>query len=127
MQAARRAREEYSHAPLELTCGECHMDGSQGLAASYPGAATRTVHSHQFPGVDLALDPTFPQADLQKAAVQASLDSTLQAALCVKGVPGQASIQVVLDNVGAGHQWPSGATQDRRASSADTGTTGRPR
>jgi hypothetical protein len=105
----------FSHAPLELTCGECHMDGSQGLAASYPGAATRTVHSHQFPGVDLALDPTFPQADLQKAAVQASLDSTLQAALCVKGVPGQASIQVVLDNVGAGHQWPSGATQDRRA------------
>jgi hypothetical protein len=33
----------------------------------------------------------------------------------VTGLPGQVSIQVVLDNVGAGHGWPSGATQDRRA------------
>jgi hypothetical protein len=33
----------------------------------------------------------------------------------VKGTAGQAVIQVVLDNVGAGHMWPSGATQDRRA------------
>src|SRR6185437_1609677 len=56
-----------------------------------------------------------PQTTEQQTAVQASLDSTVQAALCVTGVPGQATIQVVLDNVGAGHAWPSGATQDRRA------------
>jgi hypothetical protein len=100
--------------PLELTCGECHMDGSQGLAAKYDGVGIRRVHSHTFPGVDLALTD-FPQADTQKSAVQKSLDGTIQSALCVKGTPGQATIQVVLDNVGAGHLWPSGATQDRRA------------
>ena len=104
----------FSHEPLELTCGECHMTGTQGLAANYPGAGVRRVHSHQFPGVDVALTD-FPQAAVQQAAVQAQLDNTLQAALCVKGNAGQVSIQVVLDNVGAGHKWPSGATQDRRA------------
>jgi Cytochrome c554 and c-prime len=104
----------FSHGELELTCGECHMNGTQGLAAQYPGVGLRRVHSHQFPGVDLALG-SLPQATEQQTAVQQALDSTLQAALCVKGVPGQATIEVVLDNVAAGHAWPSGATQDRRA------------
>jgi Cytochrome c554 and c-prime len=105
----------FSHpSPVPLACGECHMTGSQGLAADYPGVGLRTVHSHQFPGVDVALT-AFPQATEQQAAVQASLDVTLQAALCVKGMPGEVSLQVVLDNVAAGHKWPSGATQDRRA------------
>ncbi len=105
----------FSHGgSLEFTCGECHMVGSQGQAAVYPGAGERLVHSHQFPGVDVALT-AFPQAAAQQAAVQSALDNTLQAALCVKGMPGEVSIQVVLDNVGAGHEWPSGAVQDRRA------------
>jgi hypothetical protein len=104
----------FFHPPLGLTCSQCHMDGRDGLAAQYDGVGIRKVHSHMFPGVDVALSD-FPEADAQKAAVQSSLDSTLQAALCVKGTPGQATIQVVLDNVGAGHLWPSGATQDRRA------------
>jgi hypothetical protein len=104
----------FSHAPLGLTCGQCHMEGRDGLAAQAPDVALRRVHSHMFPGVDLALT-AFPEADAQKEAVQAALDPTLQTALCVKGAPGAATIQVVLDNVGAGHQWPSGATQDRRA------------
>jgi hypothetical protein len=104
----------FSHTPGELTCGGCHMVGSTGPAAVYPGAPQRQLHSHQFPGVDVALTP-LPETAAQQAAVQGSLDTTIQAALCVKGVPGQATIQVVLDNVGAGHSWPSGATQDRRA------------
>jgi hypothetical protein len=106
----------FSHAPppVGLTCGECHMNGSQGLAAQYSGVGLRTVHSHEFPGVDLPLT-AFPNADTLKADSQAFLDTTLQAALCVKGMPGQVVLQVVLDNVGAGHLWPSGATQDRRA------------
>jgi hypothetical protein len=33
----------------------------------------------------------------------------------VRGAEGAAQIQVVLDNVAAGHHWPSGAAQDRRA------------
>ena len=106
----------FSHAPppVGLTCGECHMNGSSGLAAQYPGVGERKVHSHAFPGVDLALGD-FPEAAAQQTLVQQALDSTLQAALCVKGMAGQVTIQVVLDNVGAGHSWPSGATQDRRA------------
>src|SRR5262249_35817405 len=104
----------FSRAPAELTCGECHMAGSMGVAAQYTGVRIRKVHPHAFPPVDLAITP-FPNATDMATAVQASLDTTLQAALCVKGTAGQVTIQVVLDNVGAGHQWPSGASQDRRA------------
>jgi hypothetical protein len=105
----------FSQSSLELTCGGCHMDGTPGLAAQYPGVPTRRVHAHTWPGVDTALTPGFPQTSAQQTAVQTSLDATLQAALCVKGMSGQATVQVVLENVGAGHAWPSGATQDRRA------------
>ncbi len=99
----------------QQTCGQCHMEGREGLAAQAPGVKFRKVHGHGFPGVDVALTD-FPEAKAQTAAVQRSLDGTLQAALCVKGAdsPG-ATIQVVLDNVGAGHLWPSGVAHDRRA------------
>jgi hypothetical protein len=90
------------------------MDGRKGVAADAPGVGVRRVHAHNWPGVDTALTE-FPEQDAQKAAVQAALDTTLQAALCVKGSAGAATIQVVLDNVGAGHSWPSGSAQDRRA------------
>ncbi len=65
-------------------------------------------------GVDLALDPAFPQAAEQRAKVQALLDSTLQTALCVKPLGNQTQLSVIVDNVAAGHGWPSGAGQDRR-------------
>ncbi len=106
----------FAHPPTVLTCGQCHMDGKQGLAADVPGVPLRRIHSHMFPGVDVALTD-FPEAEAQRAAVQASLDTTLQAVMCVKGQPmaSGARLQVVLDNVGAGHHWPSGSTQDRRA------------
>jgi hypothetical protein len=105
----------FAHAGSQLTCSQCHMDGRTGLAADAPGTKPRKVHGHGFPGVDLALTD-FPEAATLAAAAQQSLDTTLQAALCVKGAdsPG-ATIQVVLDNVGAGHLWPSGVAHDRRA------------
>lgn len=98
------------------TCGQCHMSQSAapGPASSLPGAPLRNLHDHQFPGVDLALTD-FPQADAQRQAVQSFLDTTLQTALCVRGLGAQASVFVVVDNVAAGHRWPSGAAQDRRA------------
>ena len=98
------------------TCGQCHMSQSPvpGPASNLPGAPLRNLHDHQFPGVDLALGE-FPEADAQRSAVQAFLDTTLQTALCVRGLGAQASVFVVVDNVAAGHQWPSGAAQDRRA------------
>ncbi len=98
------------------TCGQCHMSKSPepGPIADVPGAPLRDRHSHQFPGVDLALTP-FPEAEAQRAAVQSLLDTTLQTALCVRGTGTNANLLVVVDNVAAGHKWPSGAAQDRRA------------
>jgi len=98
------------------TCGQCHMPKSAELGpiADVPGAPRRARHSHQFPGVDLALTP-FPEAEAQRAAVQSLLDTTLQTALCVRGTGTNANLVVIVDNVAAGHKWPSGAAQDRRA------------
>ena len=98
------------------TCGQCHMAKSpeRGPIADFPGAPSRDRHSHQFPGVDLALTP-FPETEAQRAAVQSLLDTTLQTALCVRGVGANANLVVVVDNVASGHKWPSGAAQDRRA------------
>ena len=110
----------FSHGSTALPCGQCHMAGRDGPAAQDPAATTaaptRRVHEHTFPGVDVALT-SFPAAAAQKAQIQAALDTTLQGEICVKGQSslGNATLQIVLDNVGAGHSWPSGATQDRRA------------
>ena len=101
-------------APGGATCGQCHMDQSADLrpVAQVDGAPLRRYHLHQNPGVDVALTP-FPEAAAQKSKVQAFLNATLQSALCVGD--GNAGIGVLLDNVAAGHSWPSGAAQDRRA------------
>ena len=106
----------FSEAPGGSTCAECHMNQSAELepAASLPNVPLRRTHDHSLPGVDLATSD-FPQADSQKTLVQAALDTTLQSALCVRGVGSAQSLLVVLDNVAAGHAFPSGATQDRRA------------
>lgn len=98
------------------TCSQCHMDKSPEptAIADVAGAPLRDRHSHRFPGVDLALQ-AFPEADAQRKAVQALLDTTLQTALCVRGAGANASLVVLADNVASGHQWPSGAAQDRRA------------
>jgi hypothetical protein len=100
-----------------LSCGQCHMDQSSTLEpiADAPNVFSRRRHSHLLAGVDLALT-TFPDADVQRAAVQKFLDSTLQSALCVRGLGlGTPTIMVILDNVAAGHSFPSGSAQDRRA------------
>jgi Cytochrome c554 and c-prime len=113
------AHSVYSTAAEPTTCGAsgCHMNTlpSATPIASGPGftAPARTVHEHDFPGVDVALDPNFTNASVERGVVQQKLDNfTLQGAVCVTALGG---IRVVLDAVAVGHQWPSGATQDRRA------------
>ena len=98
-----------------LTCGSCHMKGSGGLqpVANTPGVFARTAHSHTFAGVDRALTP-WPNEAEQKQEIQDFLDTSLQASLCVARLGTSAQIRVVLDNVFAGHAFPSGATSDRR-------------
>jgi hypothetical protein len=73
------------------------------------GAPLRRYHLHAFPGVDVALTP-FAETDSQKTRVTGFLATTLQTAVCVAGK----QMSVILDNVAAGHGFPSGSAQDRR-------------
>lgn len=100
--------------PGQLACGKCHMDGREGLAADVPGVGLRRVHDHSMPALDVALTP-FAETDAQRKRVQQLLDGALIAKLCVRPSPRGLAADVVLDNAFAGHQFPSGATQDRRA------------
>jgi hypothetical protein len=100
--------------PNGATCGQCHMNQSATpqRIADVDGAPNRRYHAHNAPGIDLALT-AFPEADVQKQKVQDFLSSSIQSAVCVGA--GSAGIEVILDNVAAGHGWPSGSSQDRRA------------
>lgn len=99
--------------PGQLSCGKCHMDGRDARAAQMEGAPVRKVHDHSMPAVDIALTPFFGVEE-QRAAVQRLLDTTLITRLCVKQTPLGFVADVTLDNAFAGHEFPSGAAQDRR-------------
>ena len=117
---------EWSATTLSATaggqsCAECHMVASDGPASTTSPEKIRRVHNHMFPAVDLPIGD-FPAADAgvppQNAALQtasqAFLDTSIQGTLCYNPVKKQ--LALTLDNVGAsGHNWPSGATPDRRA------------
>jgi hypothetical protein len=96
------------------TCAQCHMNQSTSPEpiAQVQGAPARFYHAHDFPSVDVALDPAFPNQAAEQQNVQTFLQTTLQAALCVTQGGG---VRVIVDNVSAGHFFPSGAAQDRRA------------
>lgn len=97
-----------------LACIGCHMIGRDGVAADVTGAPIRRVYSHSFPAVDVAVTP-FPNTDAQLAEVRRELDATLRPEICVQTLPGGAAVQLTLENISAGHRWPSGAAHDRRA------------
>lgn len=101
-----------------LSCAACHMPGMNGLAAeNVSDVKFRRVKSHMFPGVDVALTP-FPELEEQRAAVQRELDTTLLVSSCFVQPAADLmgfELHYELDNVAAGHSWPSGAAQDRRA------------
>ena len=96
------------------TCASCHMPTRKGVAADAPGVGLREIHDHRMAGVDVAL-VSFPDTEGQLAAIQNSLDTTIFADLCVESLGNQHTIEVKLENIGAGHSWPSGATIDRRS------------
>lgn len=97
------------------TCGSCHMKAATGARpiANVPGVFARSAHSHTFAAVDRALTP-FPNMDEQKNEIKDFLDASIQASLCVSRRGSSAQLRVVLDNVFAGHAFPSGSTSDRR-------------
>lgn len=96
------------------TCGSCHMGSSRGVAADYPGVPLRTIHSHRMPAVDKATAP-WPGREIQAQEIEEELATAVFASLCVvDNGDGQGRIDVKLENIGAGHSFPSGAAQDRR-------------
>ncbi len=111
-----------------LSCNGCHMLPTTGVPIADglgPSAPLRARHAHTFAGVDVALG-TFPDtgdadvdrasADQQRAELERLLDSTLRLEVCVlKRFTGDATLKVTLDNATAGHHFPTGAAQDRRA------------
>ncbi len=98
--------------PLQRnTCSDCHMPGVKGpIATTGP---VRRRHDHSMAAVDVPLID-FPQRASYVAKVQKELDTTLSAELCVKRATGGAEIEVYLENLSAGHTFPSGAAHDRR-------------
>jgi hypothetical protein len=96
------------------TCIACHMPGRDGLAADYDGVKLRRIHDHRMPGVDVAITD-FPEKEDQRARVQFELDPTVILQICVARVQGGLNVMIDLENFAAGHSWPSGAAQDRRA------------
>ena len=100
--------------PLQrATCGQCHMPGRPGVAADADGVPLRRVHDHSMVGVDVALDD-FPEAEAQRAGVQRELNGLVISELCVQPRTGGVVAELYLENIAAGHNAPSGASQDRR-------------
>ncbi|RMG96960.1 MAG: hypothetical protein D6705_09965 [Deltaproteobacteria bacterium] len=106
------------------TCPQCHMstDPETTVIADYEGVpGNRKYHDHRMVGVDVALTP-FPDPATapmyegdQRAAIDDVRKSVLCGSLCVRQGDAGPEIVVWLHNETAGHNWPSGATQDRRA------------
>ena len=122
------APEQAPNPSAVATCNSCHMPPSTALEpiAEGPGlkVRSRTRHMHGFAGVDVALtdfpDSGDPARDLelrvdQRTQIQQLLDITLRIDICVQQVGSGSAVYVTLDNANAGHNWPSGASQDRRA------------
>jgi hypothetical protein len=99
---------------MRQTCGNCHMDGRDDVAADYDGVPLRRVHAHGMPGVDIAITD-FPDQVGQREAVERLLDTSLFTEMHVCDLGGAVEVTLDLENIASGHSWPSGAAHDRRA------------
>jgi hypothetical protein len=96
-----------------LSCANCHMAYEPDtVIADFEGVPLRTRHEHTFPGIDTALTP-WPDVAVQLEQIARDLEPAILAKLCVSPVDG-GRIEYTLDNVGAAHMLPSGASSDRR-------------
>jgi hypothetical protein len=100
--------------PGALSCGRCHMNGRDEVAAQVADAPVRRRHDHAVPAVDLAVSD-WPERAAQRAEVTRLLDGTVAASLCVDAAPELVEVSIDLENLAAGHAWPGGALQSRRA------------
>jgi hypothetical protein len=108
------------HPESSLSCSACHMPTLQrgGIAR---GGPARARHQHLFPAVDVALtpfpstgDPSIDDTAGNERAVRELLDGTVRVDVCVQRLPAETfAVEVTLDNVNAGHSFPSGSTHNR--------------
>ncbi len=94
-----------------VTCNGCHMPLSpeRDTSVQEPSARARPSRRHDFEGVDLAVTD-FPGRQRQRLLTEQFLASSLLAEICVAET---GIVQLTLENVGAGHHFPSGASHDR--------------
>jgi hypothetical protein len=111
----------FTDPPFDQSCSVCHMTGSDDVVADFDGVPIRRRHSHLFPAVDTALTE-WPGKPEMKAAIEEELRTTVQSELCYN--PGTNAMDLTLTNVAAGHMFPSGSSQDRRAWVELTATVG---
>jgi Cytochrome c554 and c-prime len=100
--------------PNGLSCAQCHMKPESRVPiAQAPNVYQRERHEHTFEAVDVAVTP-WPETKAQAEKIDVMLSQTLAVALCVQILGTGAAVQVIADNAGAGHAFPSGSAQDRR-------------
>jgi hypothetical protein len=95
-----------------LSCAHCHMPSRPGVAANVPGVSIRDINGHRMPAVDVAMTE-WPHAEEHAEQVRAEIAGTAIGQLCVDAFD-PSLFEVTLENAFAGHNFPSGAAQDRR-------------
>lgn len=105
-----------------LSCGGCHMEGTDDVIADVEGVPLRRRKEHAWPGVDIAITP-WPDQEIQLAGIERDLFGAILPKLCFNPNNG-GQIEYTLDNVFGGHMLPSGATQDRRMWASLTASAG---
>jgi len=97
-----------------LTCNQCHMDFRTDLAARDPDSdvGLRSVHSHLWPAVDVALTD-WPDREAYAKRVECALANGIAYAMDEPASWDLETLTVRIE-ANAGHRVPSGASQDRR-------------
>jgi hypothetical protein len=116
---------------LPVTCSSCHMISSTDVIAEGPGLNVGSrdygFHDHSLPAIDQAYVDGFPGIQAQADDVESILKGSLNiigptpvdmgqppGGLCLEPIGG-GQITVRMDTIQIGHNFPSGAAQDRRA------------
>jgi hypothetical protein len=98
--------------PAFASCMTCHMSGQRSTAAAVAGAPQRVVHEHLWPGVDVALGD-FPHKQALRSAVEDCQLGNVSISYFSLEVT-EPNLFTFMIETSAGHNQPSGASQDRR-------------
>ena len=101
-----------SDTPPFSTCVGCHMPGRKSAIADVPGAPERIAHEHFWPGIDVAFGD-FPHREAMRSAIEdCQLGNASVSYFSLEVSP--PNLFTFLIETNAGHNQPSGASQDRR-------------